>query len=173
MSKSAGLQLAIREADVQRFHAKVIITSTCWVWGGAVGGRDGYGRFALRRDDRRQRTVSAHVLAATVAYGAIPAGSTVLHDCDFRLCVRTDIAGHVRISTQTENVRQAVRRGRSRGPHPGMVDVRGPAGVARAVQDALRASPDRSPAGLALVLAQTLADGDPLRDNLTLFEPLP
>jgi hypothetical protein len=138
------------------------------VFTGSVGS-DGYGRFALRQPDGRQRTVTPHQVAAVLAYGELPAGATLLHDCDVRLCVRTD-PGHVRISTQAENMQQAAQRGRARGPRPGLVDVRGPVRASRAVQDALRASTDRSTAGLARVLAEVLAAGDPLRHNGRLFE---
>ncbi len=168
MSKSPGVVLDLTDADRARFAAKLLPTTSCIVWGGAVG-RDGYGRFAMRRADGRKRTVSTHVVAAVLAWGNVAAGATVLHDCDFRLCVRTDLPGHVRVSTQAENVRQAVRRGRLRGPHPGLVDTRGPAGVSRAVRDALRASADHDPAVLALMLRDALAAGDPLRDNLALW----
>ncbi|MGI8665571.1 MAG: hypothetical protein ACR2N4_06020 [Jatrophihabitans sp.] len=168
MSKSPGLDFELAAADRSRFAGLLIHTTGCTVWCGAIGG-DGYGRFSLRRPDGGQRTVSAHVVAAVIEWGQVEAGATVLHDCDFRLCVRTNLSGHVRVSTQSENVRQAVWRGRSRGPMPGRVDVRGPAGASHAVRDALRASADRDPVALALVLAQVLAQGDPLRDNVRLF----
>jgi hypothetical protein len=131
-------------------------------------GSDGYGRFALRLAGGRQRTVTPHQVAAVIAAGELPAGATLMHDCELRLCVRTD-PGHVRIATQAENMQQAAHRGRSRGPHPGLVDTRGPAGASRAIQAALRASADRDPVALALVLREALAAGDPLRDNLQLF----
>ena len=60
--------------------------------------------------------------------------------------------------------------GRAVGPHPGRVDVRGKVGASRAVQAALRAAADRSPAGLAAVLAVVIAEGDPLRDLHPLFD---
>lgn len=167
MSKSAGVPLRLRAGDVARFRSRVVHTDACAIWLGALGS-DGYGRFALRTGGR-QRTVTPHQVAAVLAWGPLAAGATLLHDCDVRLCVRTE-PGHVRVASQAENMQQAVRRGRSRGPRPGLVDVRGYVGQARAVQDALRASPDRSSAGLALVLREVLAAGDPLRDNLRLFE---
>jgi hypothetical protein len=116
--------------------------------------------------------VTPHQVAAVLAFGELPAGVTLLHDCDVRLCVRTG-PGHVRVGTQAENMRQAARRGRARGPRPGLVDVRGRVGASRAVQQAVRASTDRSPDGLARVLAEVLAEvlaaGDPLRHNGRLF----
>ena len=135
-------------------------------------GSDGYGRFALRREDGRQRTVTPHQVAAVLAFGELAAGATLLHDCDVRLCVRTG-PGHVRVGSQAENMQQAAWRGRARGPRAGMVDMRGPVGASRAVQEALRASTDRSAVGLARVLAEALAAGDPLRFNGRLFEDYP
>ena len=167
MSKSAGVTLALSQAERERFESKALRTAGCRVWLGSIGA-DGYGRFALTRDGRK-RVVSSHVLAAVLAWGGVPAGATVLHDCDLRLCVRTDVEGHLRISDQSENVRQAVQRGRSHGPLPGLVDTRGPAGASRAVRDALRASADRDPVALARLLREVVAAGDPLRDNLLLF----
>ena len=171
VSKSAGAPLELTDADVARWRAKILVTDTCAVWMGAVG-RDGYGRFALRVDGV-PRTVTPHQVAATLAARdgdgpPVSAGTTILHDCDFRLCCTTS-PGHVRVSSQAENMRQAAARGRAVGPRPGHVDVRGPVGVARAVQTALRDSPDRSRSGLSLLLAQVRAAGDPLARNLTLF----
>ena len=168
MSQSAGRPLPLDPAAVDRFWSLVVVSSTCWVWGATVGS-DGYGRFALRQPDGRQRTVTPHQVAAVIAFGELAVGATLLHDCDVRLCVRTD-PGHVQVGTQAENMQQAAWRGRARGPRPGLVDVRGPVGASRAIQAALRASTDRSAAGLARVLADALAAGDPLRFNGRLFE---
>jgi hypothetical protein len=63
-------------------------------------------------------------------------------------------------------MRHAVARGRAVGPRPGRVDVRGTAGASRAIQAALRDTVDRSPDGLAAVIA----DGDPMRDIYPLFD---
>jgi len=107
--------------------------------------------------------LTPHQVGARLGYGPIPAGATVLHDCEVRLCCRAE-PGHLRVGTQSENMRQAVARGRAVGPHPGRVDVRGKAGASRAIQAALRDATGRSPAALAAVLAAVIADGDPLRD---------
>jgi hypothetical protein len=136
-----------------------------------VGG-DGYGRFTLHRAGT-DRTVTPHQVAAVLAFGAVPLGSTVLHDCDVRLCCSTR-PRHVRVSTQSESMARAARRGHAAGPRPGHVDVRGPAAASHAVHDAIRAalreSPNQTRAGLSRVLAAALAAGDPLRSNLALFD---
>jgi hypothetical protein len=168
VSRSAGRPLQLADGDDARFRARVLTTDSCSIWTATIGS-DGYGRFALRGPDGRQRTVTPHQVAAVLAYGELPAGATLLHDCDVRLCVRTG-PGHVRVGTQAENIQQAAQRGRARGPRPGLVDVRGRRGASVAVQEALRASTDRSTVGLARVLAEVLAAGDPLRHNGRLFD---
>lgn len=133
-------------------------------------GGDGYGRFAVSGPDGT-RMLTPHQVAASLRFGPIPAGATLLHDCEVRLCCRTD-PGHVRVGTQRENMQQAAARGRAVGPRPGRVDVRGNVGASRAVQGALLDAVSeglRSPAALAAVLTATLADGDPLRDVDPLF----
>lgn len=171
MSQSAGRPLQLGDDDITRFWALVLPSSDCWAWMASIGS-DGYGRFALRLPDGRQRTVTPHQVAAVLAYGEPPAGATLLHDCEVRLCVRTG-PGHVRVGTQAENMQQAAHRGRSRGPHPGLVDTRGPAGASRAVQAALRASAERDPVVLALVLRELLAargyGGRPFTREINLF----
>lgn len=167
MSKSLGRDLALTWPDVRRWRGSVLVTATCAVWMGAVGS-DGYGRFAICNVGERQRTVTPHQIAAVLADGEIQVGVTILHDCDLRLCCSAAV-GHVRVATQSENMRQAVGRGRANGPRPGLVDVRGKSGASRAVQTALRRASDRSGEGLALVLAATVAAGDPRADLIPLF----
>jgi len=113
--------------------------------------------------------LTPHQVAARLGFGPIPEGATLLHDCEVRLCCRYG-TGHVGVGTQSENMRHAVARGRAVGPRPGRVDVRGKVGASRAVQAALRDAAGRSPADLARVLAGVIADGDPMRDLLPLFD---
>ena len=176
MSQSQGRPLRLSHGDIVRWRAQLLLTGTCEVWMGAVGS-DGYGRIAVRNRVDGPRTLTPHQVGARLGYGPIPAGATVLHDCEVRLCCRA-APGHLRVGTQSENMRQAVARGRAVGPRPGRVDVRGKVGASRAIQGALRDATYRSPDALAAVLAAVLADGDPMRDILPLFavpdrSPLP
>jgi hypothetical protein len=134
VSKS-GVAVPVRDADVMRFWARVVVTSSCWVRVGAVGSSDGYGRFAVRVGGR-QRTVTPHQVAAQLACGPVPARATVLHGCDVQLCVRPP-RGHVEIGTQRDNMRHAVWRQRARGPRPGWADVRGAVGESVAIRAGL------------------------------------
>ena len=166
MSKSLGRALRLSHADIVRWQANVLRTATCHVWMGAVGS-DGYGRFSIHNPQDGTRMLTPHQVAARLGFGPIPEGATLLHDCEVRLCCRYG-PGHVAVGTQSENMRQAVARGRAVGPRP-RVDVRGNAGASRAIQAALRDAADRSPDTLALVLVAVVADGDPMRDILPLF----
>ena len=169
MSKSLGRPLRLSHADIVRWQAHVLRTATCHLWMGAVGS-DGYGRFSIHNPQDGTRMLTPHQVAARLGFGPIPEGATLLHDCEVRLCCRYG-PGHVAVGTQGENMRQAVARGRAVGPRPGRVDVRGNAGASRAIQAALRDAADRSPDTLARVLAAVVADGDPMRDILPLFDP--
>lgn len=168
MSKSQGRRLRLSNPDIARWQTKIVATSTCHIWMGAVGS-DGYGRFSVRNDEDGERMVTPHQIAARLAFGPLPVGSTLMHDCDVRVCVST-APGHVRVATQRENMWQAARRGRAAGPRPGLVDVRGKVGASRAVQDAIRDVGTGDPAALAAVLADCLAAGDPLREFIPMFD---
>ena len=146
-----------------------MVTATCHVWMGAVGS-DGYGRLAIHNRQDGSRMLTPHQVAARIGFGPIPAGATLLHNCEVRLCCNYDPHRHVEVGTQGENMRQAVARGRAVGPRPGRVDTRGKVGVSRAIQTALRAAVDRSPAALARVLDAVIAEGDPMRDMCPLFD---
>ena len=185
MSKSTLPSARLAAADVQRLRTQIVATATCHLWMGSVGS-DGYGRFwvpapitsvnepATARavpPARAGRVITPHAAVSALVFGTLPLGSTHLHDCDVRLCVNTQ-PGHLRRGTQRENMRQAVARGHQRGRKPGMVDVRGPAGASRAIQDAIRTSitaGPTSPQVLAGVLARVLAEGFPMVDVLPLF----
>lgn len=171
VSQSQGRPVRLCNLDIARWSQGVLQTATCHIWMGAVGS-DGYGRIAVTNKVDGARMVTPHQIAAALRFGPIPLGATVLHDCEVRLCSRTD-RGHVRIGTQGENIRDAVRRGRIVGPRPGRVDVRGKVGASRAIQAALRDALDRSPEALAAVLAAVIAEGDPLRDLVPLFPEPP
>ena len=168
MSKSQGLRLRLSHPDIARWNARVVDTSACRIWMGAVGS-DGYGRFSIRNDKDGERVITPHQVAARLAFGPMPVGSTLMHDCDVRVCVST-APGHVRVATQRENMVQAARRGRAAGPRPGLVDVRGKVGASRAVQDAIRDAGTDDPDALAMVLTHCLAAGDPLRGFIPMFD---
>lgn len=77
----------------------------CWLW---TGGKQtsGYGNFGIEHS----KSVGAHRFSYELAEGEIPAGLSVLHSCDTKLCVNPR---HLRAGTQQENLRDMVERGRS------------------------------------------------------------
>lgn len=80
----------------------------CWTWQAtirtnATGIR--YGRFGVRKGV----TWYAHRMAWTLAYGEIPTGLSVLHRCDFGICVRPS---HLFLGTAKVNIDDMTSKGR-------------------------------------------------------------
>lgn len=82
--------------------------SGCWLWEGACD-RDGYGRMNVRR-----RGYIASRASFEAFTGASPQGLSVMHSCDNPGCVNPD---HLSVGTTAQNIGDAARRGRMRGPH--------------------------------------------------------
>lgn len=85
-----------------RFWAKVQKSEGCWEWVGARNA-DNYGLIKVR-----QRNFRAHRVSYALATGKTPE-LPILHSCDNPPCVRPD---HLREGTQTENMQDAIDRGR-------------------------------------------------------------
>lgn len=82
--------------------------TSCWLWIGSRLPR-GYGRFypALKVG------LNAHRVSWEMANGQlVPDGLDVMHACDNPPCVRPD---HLSVGTKSENMRDAVAKGRMRG----------------------------------------------------------
>lgn len=78
----------------------------CWPWlASCVKG--GYGK--LREPGRQGRTLGAHVVSLMLATGEVADGRQALHSCDNKLCVNP---AHLRWGTQSDNMQDAVARGR-------------------------------------------------------------
>lgn len=77
----------------------------CWLWRGGTNGKYG----VLGRGGRGAPMVYAHRLSYELAHGEVPSGLYVMHSCDTPLCVRPE---HLAVGTQTDNMRDAMNKGR-------------------------------------------------------------
>jgi hypothetical protein len=89
----------------KRFWKKVqkAEPNECWEWQGAIS-KNGYGVIGHNGTNR-----GAHRVSYEIHNGAVPAGMNVLHSCDNRSCVNPN---HLRSGTQSENIKEAVDKGR-------------------------------------------------------------
>lgn len=91
--------LWLTEQDEARFRAKVALPDSngCALWLKSTDS-GGYGQFHLHR-----RTVKAHLVSWTLAYGDFPLGLEPDHLCNVRRCTAVD---HLEWVTHAENVRR-------------------------------------------------------------------
>ena len=100
-------------------HVEPTPDDVCWIWRGAKTGT-GYGH--TRVGGRRGSYMTSNRMSWEVHHGPIPAGMHVLHHCDVKLCCRPD---HLYLGTRTDNLRDAMNRGRIRsGERHGMARLR-------------------------------------------------
>lgn len=94
---------------LRRFWEKIHVKpGECWDWIGAIIS-NGYGSFW----PTSAKSVLVHRYMFYLVYGEIPDEYCVLHTCDNRACINPD---HLWLGTYTDNNRDAVAKGRHRGP---------------------------------------------------------
>lgn len=108
----------------------------CSFWLGSISDSGHPKLRAGSRASGSSRVVSAHVLGWVIEYGADALGPDVVvrHRCDEASCV---LPAHWLLGTRLENNREA--RARRLPGHP-LADVRGAAGRAVAIRDAIKAA---------------------------------
>lgn len=97
----------LRNREV-RFWPKVRKGPKCWEWTASKNPR-GYGRFRMRPLKRGWMVEYAHRLSWILAFGPIPEGMQVLHECDNPPCVRP---AHLFLGTISDNMADKVAKGR-------------------------------------------------------------
>jgi hypothetical protein len=93
----------------QRFWDKVVKSELCWLWSGARNPK-GYGRFYANG-----KFHNAHRFALILSGIVVPNNSQACHHCDNPPCVRPS---HLFVGTKSENMKDAIRKGRVVVPHP-------------------------------------------------------
>lgn len=152
----------------QRFEIKRYRRGTdqCWPWIGAISST-GHGSFraASLPGLSRRGTVPAHLYAYQLEHGIIDRlGWSALTDPI--LCHRCDYAGctnphHLRLGTATDNRTEYLAR--RHGPNSPLADIRGTAGLSRAIADAIRdaLSDNASPGEIETRLDEAIVAGQP------------
>lgn len=87
-----------------RFETRVVKGEKCWLW---MGARDNKGYGVIMVNGKLTRS---HRYAYEAGIGPIPKDLHVLHDCDNPPCVNPS---HLRIGTNSDNVKDRVKRGRT------------------------------------------------------------
>lgn len=105
-----------------RFWKKVDKRSEteCWLWQGARR-KAGYGSIGM--GGKGAKNEGAHRVSYMLHNGVseIPAGMVVMHACDTPLCVNPH---HLSLGTHTDNVHDALNKGRFRGAAKGVNNAR-------------------------------------------------
>ena len=100
----------MRVITIEEIEARIerIPECGCWIWMGATTSA-GYGEISVNR-----RPVLVHRISWELYHGRpIPEGMFILHRCDTPPCANPH---HLLLGTHQDNVQDAVRKGRWRGP---------------------------------------------------------
>lgn len=102
--------MELTEQQLKNFWDKVEKTDGCWNWTASTD--HGYGKFFLNTSSYLAHKVSLIIAGEKIELRKKEKGASgvvAMHTCDNRKCVRPS---HLRIATQLENMRDAVKKGR-------------------------------------------------------------
>jgi hypothetical protein len=94
----------------QRFWAKVQKADGCWIWTGARHSIEGHGHMKIEG-----KSIGAHRLSYQIAFGSIPPGLFVCHQCDNPPCVNP---AHLFLGTNQDNLADMLAKGRQNRRFP-------------------------------------------------------
>lgn len=107
-ARSCGCRQEERDPPEVLFAKNVVVRADgCHEWTGQKD-KDGYGKFQITTEVRKQKHVRAHRYAYFLKHGTWPS-QLALHSCDRPWCVNPD---HLSDGSQSENIQQCVARGR-------------------------------------------------------------
>lgn len=106
---TSGRPEILSEGVRARLEAKVTVVGDCHIYASSNSAR--YGTISINGVNRL-----AHRVAYTLSKGDIPQGAVIMHSCDVRRCVNPE---HLTAGSQSENIKDAVAKGRMTG-RPGV-----------------------------------------------------
>lgn len=109
MSKPKARKAHIPGFKLASIYSKTVRVGDCWEWQGTMFKRPGSPVGTYPSITFKNKNWRGHRLVWTLIYGPIVDGLFVLHSCDNTKCLNPS---HLRLGTNSDNVRDAVTRKR-------------------------------------------------------------